>query len=366
MSMKYFLVLIVVACSTEGASSQIHDTHENNREGSLRVFPVFQRWSIQDGDAFSETSVELSLYQPVGRQTTISLRGAGATAGGDITTLSGLADAQLAIQHRLEKQHLVLSLGVNLPSGRKELTSDEFQTSLLLSNRLFDLQTPNFGMGLNINPGVIWAFQVGENVVLGLGGSYQYKGKFKPLEGLGDYDPGDEVLLTAGMDVAPGKTETASVDIVFTAYGKDKLDGDEVFASGNKVVANLQYRKYFDYDQLRVIARYRTKAKNEFAVGNSLVTEQEKTDPDEFDLLGSYMIWFNEGFSMSILGEGRFYQAISASSSGRNLLGVGVAPAFLVSSSISIPTRLKFQFGSLKGGTSVTGIELGVGVEVTY
>ena len=364
--MKSFLILILVAWSVRGASSQIPGAQQNNRQGSLTVFPVFQRWSVQDGNAFSETSVEFSLFQPIGRQTTISLRGAGASAGGDITSLSGLADAQLAIQHRLEKQHLVLSLGFNLPSGHKELTSDEFQTSLLLSNRFFDLQTPNFGTGLNINPGVIWAFQMSENVVLGLGGSYQYKGKFKPLEGLGDYDPGDEFLLTAGMDVAPGSTETASVDIVFTAYGKDKLDGEEVFASGNKVVANLQYRKYYDYDQLRVLARYRTRARNEFAVGSSLVAEPEKTDPDEFDLVGSYTIWFSESVSMGVLGEGRFYQVTAASFPGKNLFGIGVTPVFAVSSAIKIPSRLKFQFGSLDGGSSVSGIEIGAGVEVMY
>jgi hypothetical protein len=321
---------------------------------------------MQDGNAFSETSVGISLVQPVGRQTTISLRGAGASAGGDITSLSGLADAQLAIQHRLESQHLVLSLGFNFPSGHKELTSDEFQTSLLLSNRFFDLETPNFGTGLNINPGVIWALQVNEDVVLGLGASYQYKGKFKPLEGLGDYDPGDEVLLTAGVDVAPGKTETASADIVFTAYGKDKLDGDEVYASGNKVVANLQYHKYFDYDQLRVLARYRTRAKNEFAIGKNFVTESEKTDPDEFDLVGSYLIWFNENVTVGILGEGRFYQVTTASFQGKSLFGVGATPVFAVSPAVKIPATVKFQFGSLEGGGTVSGIEVGVGVEVAY
>ncbi len=364
--MKHFLIMILIACPIGRATPQALDVQQNSRQGSIRVFPVFQRWSVQDGNAFSETSVEVSLLQPLGRQTTISFHGAGASAGGDIASLSGLADAQIAIQHRLEKPHFVFSLGVNLPSGHKELTSDEFQTSLLLSNRFFDLQTPNFGTGLNINPGIIWGFQMSENVVLGLGASYQYKGKFKPLKGLGDYDPGDEFLLTSGIDVAPSKTETASADIVFTAYGKDKLDGEEVFASGNKIVANLQYRKYFDYDQLRVLARYRTRAKNEFAVGNSLVSEPEKTDPDEFDLFGSYVIWFSDNVSMGVLGEGRFYRVTAASFQGKNLFGVGVAPVFAVSSALRIPARLKFQFGSLDGGTSVTGVEVGVGLDVTY
>ena len=364
--MKLSLVIILAASAISGATSQTLDTRQNSRLGSLRIFPVFQRWSVQDGSAFSETSVELSLVQPVGRQTTISLRGAGASAGGDITSLSGLADAQLAIQHRLESQHLVLSLGFNVPSGHKELTSEEFQTSLLLSNRFFDLETPNFGTGLNINPGIIWAHQMSENVVLGLGASYQYKGTFKPLEGLGEYDPGDEVLLTAGVDFAAGNTETASADFVFTAYGKDKLDGDEVYGSGNKVVANLQYRKYYDYDQFRVLARYRTRAKNEFAVGNSFVTESEKTDPDEFDLVGSYLIWFNESASVGILGEGRFYQVTAASFQGRNLFGIGATPVFSVSPTIKIPASIKFHFGSLDGGGNVSGIDVGVGIEVAY
>jgi hypothetical protein len=321
---------------------------------------------VEDGAAFSEVSVAVSLSQPIGQQASVTFRGAGASANGDVATLSGLSDSQLSFSYNAERAHLILGLGLNLPSGHTDLTSDEFETSLLLSSRVFNLQVPSFGTGFNVNPGVIWAVSLSANVVLGLAASYQYKGSFTPVEGMGSYAPGDEVVGTGGLEFRLNPTTTLSADLVFTTYGRDKLDGNEVFAAGSKVVVNAQLRKYFGHDQLWILGRYRSSAKNELAVGGSLVPEVSKTDPDNFDVLGVYTVRIDDRFSFGILGEGRFYQETDNTISGINLLGIGVSPELSLSSSVSIPARLKFQFGSMKGGRTLTGLELGVGISYAY
>ena len=353
---------LALVCATLEMSAQANEGELISRRGSVRLMPVFQRWSMQGGADFSEVSVALSLVQPIGRQASFTLRGAGASASGDVPSLKGLADAQLGLNYYWEATHLLFSLGFNLPSGHKELTSDEFQTSLVLSNSVFDMSVPSFGTGVNINPGVIWAFRVNDNFSTGLGVSYQRKGTFKPAKGLGDYDPGDEVLLTTGVDIKLAEATTFSVDAIFTTFGKDKLNGKDVFASGNKIVMNAQFRKHFGFDQLWLLLRYRSKAKNEFAVGNTFFPEPEKLEPDNIEARAIYTIRFSEHVSLGIMAEGRFYKETPALFSGIKLFGFGVMPEFSLSPDVSIPIRLRIQHGSTKGGKTVTGVDAGLGI----
>ena len=68
-------------------------------------------------------SIPVSIYFPVNRNMSLSLRGGGATASGDyLQKLSGLMDTQFSLSYFLEVYHLVISLGANVPSGKKELT----------------------------------------------------------------------------------------------------------------------------------------------------------------------------------------------------------------------------------------------------
>ncbi len=68
-----------------------------------------------------------------------------------------------------------------------------------------------------------------KNIVLGLSASYQFKGEFEPVEEIENYKPGNELLLTGGIDVRVNETANFSSDIVFTVYGTDKLSGEKVF-----------------------------------------------------------------------------------------------------------------------------------------
>jgi hypothetical protein len=363
--MKAISVLILSVFAF-GAAYAASDTYIISQRASLTIMPVYQRWSMKAGTAFSEASVALSVYYPLARDFSVSVRGAQSNTGGDVTKISSLTDTQFSLQYHVESADLLLSCGVNFPSGKKELTPDEFTTSVLLSNEIFNLQVPSYGQGLNVNPGFTWALPINDDLVIGFGATYQYKGKFKPLEGLGDYDPGDEILIVGGLDVRLSEVAVVSGDVIFTTYGKDKLGGGDVFAAGSKWVANAQFRQYFNQNELWLLARYRTRGKNEVAVAGSLVPEANKVSPNQFELLGHYRVRFNERFSAAFLAEGRFYETTSAPVSGITLFGMGIAPEILLSPTVSIPARIKFQFGSLKDGDTLSGFEVGIGIGVTF
>jgi len=336
------------------------------RQGFVSALPVYQTWTIKDGDRYSEFSSPVMLYVPLSRVSSVMLRGARANTGGDARSLSGFTDAQLGLTYHLEKYNVVFSLNVNVPSGINEFDQDEFGTSLVISNTLFNFQVPNFGQGFNVTPGFVWAIPVSNTLVLGLGASYQYRGSFKPLAELDDYDPGDEILLTGGFDVRMGETSTLSVDMIFTSYGRDKLGGDVVFGSGSKIVANVQFRKDLNLNELRVLARYRTLSKSDIAYGGILVPEQDKVAPNQFELLASYRARLRETLFINFLAEARFFEESPDLFSSVSLFAVGIAPEFSLSSDLTLPARLKLQAGSLKGGRSVLGVELGAGLRLSF
>jgi len=338
-----------------------------NQQRFVRIMPLYQRWMIAGDNAFSEFSIPVLVYFPVQRHWSLSLSGSQATAKGDnLANLSGLTDTQLGLNYHIESTNLLLNLGLNFPSGKGELSLPQLETSALFSSNIYQFQVPNFGQGLNISPGATWALPVRDNLVLGIGASYQYKGKFTPLTNSGlDYDPGDEILLTGGFDLRLGPTTTLTGDLIFTLYGTDKINGREIFGAGNKLVANLQFRKYLGFDEIWLFARYRSRAKNDLVVGGALVPEKEKTNPDQVELIGQYRRRFSRRFSASFFAEGRFYQDTSAFD-GVNLFGAGLAPAIALSSNFQLLAQFKYQTGRFAEGASVSGLEAGLGTVVNF
>jgi hypothetical protein len=338
-----------------------------NQQRFVRIMPVYQRWAIASDSTFSELSIPVMIYLPVRYNWSVSFSGSQAAVKGDnFADLSGLTDAQLATSYHLEKANLLLNLGINLPSGKGELTLPQLTTSAVLSSNVFQFQVPNFGQGLNISPSVTWAAPVRENFVLGLGASYQYKGKFTPLANSSlDYDPGDEMLLTGGFDARLSTTATLTGDLIFTFYMTDKINGGEIFGPGNKLVANLQFRQYFGFDELALLARYRSRAKNDLVVNGVLTPENVKTNPNQMEFSGHYRRRFSRRFSARFITEGRFYQNTPAFE-GVNLFGAGLAPSLALAENFQLLAQLKYQTGSFKEGASLSGLEAGLGMLANF
>ena len=363
--MRRYQILLVLFSSFSCVLAQ-GDPYIISRQGSVVIQPLYQSWSMKDGVKFSEFGTTLSLYVPISRSMNVSLRGGQASSGGDVPKLSGITDMQVGFGYHWESINTIVSCGVNLPSGHKELTQEEFETSVLFSNSIFNLQQPSFGQGFSLNPGIAWVYSVNDGVVLGLAGSFQYKGKYRPRSGMDDYDPGDELLLTGGVDLRLSESSSLSSDVVYTTYGADKIGGEKVFASGNAVSANVQYKQYVKENELGVFLRYRTKAKGEIASASGLVPEPERIEPSRFEFLTHYKINFSSRFSARVLGEARFYEKTAAAFSGANIFGIGVVPVLSLPSGLSFPARVKFQIGTQKDAKNITGVEIGAGIGFTF
>ena len=357
-------VLACALCVPKAGSQS--DSYVVSRQGNVLIQPSYQTWSDGKDNSISQYGTMLSVYLPLTREASLTVRAGHAITSGDVESLSGPTDIQLGLGWFLERLNLMTSLGVNVPTGKRELEPAQFVTSTAISNPILNFRYPILGQGLNINPGLAWVVPVSDATVLGLGGSYQYKAMYKPLAGGIEYDPGDEVLVTGGVDIQLDGSSNISLDAVFTLYGNDKVDGKESYASGSTIAGNLQYLRSFAQNELRIFTRYRSKGKSEIGSPVGLVAEPLKTEPNRFEAIAEYKIVFTPAFSMGFSLDGKIYEETSAFLSGATLFGFGIAPVFAPTPAIQIPVRLRAQFGKTKEFTSTRQLEFSLGVVTTF
>jgi hypothetical protein len=332
----------------------------------VTVSPMFQTWKMQANPDFSQFSTLVFSQMPLKPDLSLALRIGEAHIGGYVSSLNGITDLQSMLSYYLRGSNTTLNFGLNLPSGTKNLSQDQFSTSSIMSRNVFSLQVPNFSQGLNISAGVTRVFIVSETVVLGIGCSYLLKGKYKPLENLDDYDPGNEFLLNIGADFRLNSSSSISSDLILNWYGTDNLAGQKIFSPGNKMVLSTRYRKYLRFDDLTIHMLVRLRGKSDLVVDDNFVTEDQKTLPNQLEFYGRYSDYFNRRLTLVYLAEIRFHQVTPNPYSGASLFGLGFQPKTKISERVYLTGYLRYRFGHIKNGYRIRGYEMGIGVEFGF
>ncbi len=333
----------------------------------VQFSPTVQYWSYDEAKDFTQVSFPVYAYLPLNNNTSINLRtGQANVSGSSITNLAGMTDTQLGVSYHYQDWNTVFTMGLNLPSGKRQLTLDEYMTSYLMSYNYFNLQIPNFGQGLNLAPGVNWAYELNEKIILGAAASFQLKGGFKPIDGMeDDYQPGNEITASAGMDYNFSETQILSTDVVYTTYGSDKYADNEIFASGDKIIVNLFYQQFMDFNHFSIHFRYRSKAKNDIAVAGEMVTESEKSIPDQFELIGRFRQRLTQEFHLGYLAQYRHFLGTSTLYSV-NLAGLGIEPEYRISPRMLLTSRIRVNIGGYSNGKSMTGFMFTAGMRYNF
>lgn len=362
--MRPLLILFFLFVLAADASAQDEAPIAGQRlPTQITLIPVYQQYD-HDALSLSEFSTTLNVFVPVTRNLGLSLRAGQAQVTGDLQTddpltdLSGLGDVQLSATYFQEigAASLVAGLAANLPSGKQQLTPDEFQTLTLLSRTVYDFQMPSFGQGFGFSPSLTLAMPLGDRFALGLGASYQYRGGFEPLDEMqDDYDPGDEVLLTVGFDVGLAPQMSVSGDVSYTGYGTDRRGDEEVYAAGSKVVLTGQYRARWGFDGLWVVARHRIRGKGELLAAGA--SGEASVLPTQTDVLMQYTRRVGEPLDLGVLGEARFFEETDVLP-GASVFGVGVAPVLRVSRRVEVPARFVYNLGDLSGLEAALGVRI--------
>ena len=359
---KHALLVLLVLAPAGGSFAQERPLLQTSQRQPVQIttLALFQRY-VEDEMTLSEMSFPVFVYVPVGRGVGLSLLASQATASGDtLETLSGLNDALVTLSYarRLGRSSLVVSVSANLPSGKQELTQDEFSTSIPLSLNFYDFRVSSFGQGLSLSPGLTFATPLSESFVLGLGASYLYKGSFKPLQGMEDrYEPGSEILLTGGMDIRLSQRAALSGDVTYTLYDTDRVGELEVYDSGSKTTATAVFRHHQGFNVLRLLVRYRGRAKSSVLSDTMLVTQTERTLPNQVEVRALYRLRLRPSVSTGLLVHGRFFEE-TAVFTKKQLLDVGLLPEVKLSNTLSVIGRFIYTLGTIDGFEAGGGLTL--------
>lgn len=361
----YIVFLLILICVFRSAEAQ--NVSIISQERFVKISPTYQSWRsdlLPDPSAFTSPIV---FYMPINAQMAVNMYTNQTRFQADqMSGLSGLGDMQISLHYHLPESNLLFQMSANLPTGKRTLSLDEFQSSMVLGQNYLGFNMPSLGQGLNFTPGVSWAKRMGDNMILGLGAALQYSGAFQPLVDLDSkYSPGIALLITGGIDYQFDAVTALSCDMVFSTFGKDKFDSLEVYQSGNKLVASVQFQKYMGFNHLRVFARYRSRAKSLSVRGGELVKESEKSYPDYFLLFGQYTYRVNPQTNIGALIENRYFFNMPGLKT-LDVVVLGAAPAHRLNSRITLTGHIKFMFGAFDAGDGVRGLDLSLGLKYTF
>lgn len=146
--------------------------------------------------------------------------------------LGGVSDVRVRATGRLLRDNVVLTIGLNAPSGRTALDGEQFSALRVLSAPALGMASAPVGAGLSGTMGVVVAQQLGAWAVA-YGTSYEARGRYQPVAaliagtGTTDYLPGGVVRASLGADRLIGAHRlslAASADV----FADDRLRGGVV------------------------------------------------------------------------------------------------------------------------------------------
>jgi hypothetical protein len=186
----------------------------------------------------SQLSVPVAATVSLGDRLTVDVATAYATGrvtlaapdtalGGTSTyTLSGMSDVRLRASGRVVGDNLLVTLGVNVPTGATSLDAREFGALRVLAAPALGLQTPVLGTGTGATAGLVYAREL-NGWAWALGTSYEMRSSYAPVTVAGgvaapDFSPGNALHLSLGADGFVGQNGlTMGVSADF--YGESEL-----------------------------------------------------------------------------------------------------------------------------------------------
>ena len=183
----------------------------------------------------NEWTVPITAYVPVGpvaldvytayMHGTVTLRDASAPT----QTLDGFTDTYVRGAFHLAGDALLATVGVNVPTGRTTLNTEQLGVLEVLGTPALRYQTPVLGTGWGGTTGLVYTARAG-TWSWGFGASYEYRGQYSPAQaqalglGSGDFDlrPGQAVRLSVGTDGLVGQS-AMSMSLASTFYTEDRV-----------------------------------------------------------------------------------------------------------------------------------------------
>jgi hypothetical protein len=204
------------------------------------VVPVMPALSVDVGTAFAMASLERRSRDASGNVTTTK------------SELSGLTDTQLRANYTFGQDFVVLTAGVNLPTGSATVNPDQIDAATRIGSDFLMFPVSGFGSGFGVTGGAAVARPMGE-WNFGFGASVRQSSKYEPFRDASGvatpFQPGPEYRARLGLD-RPFGTGRMSFGLTYSKFGDDKSNA-AVSSSGDRYIAqytmNSTLRTGVDY-----------------------------------------------------------------------------------------------------------------------
>lgn len=216
--------------------------------GSFRLAPQYVSYELTAGTektTVSEFAIPLAYVQPISSRLSFDIATAFASVtsevGGVSSKLSGLTDTQLRFNYTFGSEALVITVGVNAPTGQYKVDTSKVAAAGTIGNDFLAYPVSSFGSGFAGTGGVAFARPMG-SWNLGLGASFRKGAEFGAFATDADelkFTPADEMRLRVGVD-REALGGRMAFGLVYSSFGEDKADDGTTtpttYATGNRLI----------------------------------------------------------------------------------------------------------------------------------
>ncbi len=218
---------------------------------AARAGGSFQFYSFADAEAaglesFSLFTAPYAVAVPIAGLVAVDVSGAYAQGiatgpGGVEARMSGPTDTQLGLSLLLGGDRVVLSTSMSLPTGQESRSLEEATVAAVVAAELLPFPLATWSAGGGAGGDLSLAVQAGEWGI-GLAGGYWAGREFEPVPGeTFAYRPGDQIQARVALDRDVGESGTLSLLVGLQRFGEDRLEGSNLFRSGNRLEGLVSY-----------------------------------------------------------------------------------------------------------------------------
>jgi hypothetical protein len=256
--MKRSLLPLAFACAASQLGAQ------SIFDAGARVAPQFHSYDIKapSNTKISEFAVPMFVLIPITPSfsfdvgTSFARSEVQQTTNGTLatSTISGLTDTQIRANYTLGNDFIVLTAGVNVPTGQSTVKTNQLLAANLIGSDFLSFPISNMGTGFGGTGGIAFARPVGEwNVGFGL--SMRRAAQYDPFDPGGGpavhYQPGNEYRVRGGVDHSFG-TGRIAAGLTYSTFGNDNLAGS-VYNTGNRWLSQVSVTNNFGPGQLSLV-----------------------------------------------------------------------------------------------------------------
>jgi hypothetical protein len=241
MNMHSFRFLALAAACVLSASTL---SSQVLQDAAVVTQPTFTSLTFGEGvgkRTVSQFALPIVVILPFGERFNVDVTTAFATSsanveGGSESSISGLTDTQIRANYRFASDQVLLTFGVNIPTGQYAVAADQQEAAGQIGNDFLFYPISSMGNGFAATGGVAYARPLGSWNV-GFGGSVRKSTEFAAFAtGTTDvrFTPADEyrVQLNADRPVQEGQV---SLGLTYSAFGADLAD-NTTYSTGDRII----------------------------------------------------------------------------------------------------------------------------------